>query len=193
MNEQYEKDGYIVLRGFIPHDMAMYFQEYLNTLKTAGKMTDGDPQVEKSHCVYGDPALDTLMLMSAPMISAATGLELLPTYTYSRIYLTGAELSPHLDREECEHSMTISFGGEHEKLWPIWLMDPERHNNPQLVPLYPGDAVVYQGTKLTHWRDEFLGKTQYQAFMHFVDANDRHASRLYDGRPYIGMGADTKR
>lgn len=193
MNEQYEKDGYVVLRNFIPLHMAEYFRHYLETLRIAGRMTDGDPQVTKSHCVYGDPALDTFMMMSAPMVSASTGLSLLPTYTYSRIYLHGAELAPHLDREECEHSMTISFGGEYDKLWPIWLMDPERHGSPQLVPLYPGDAVIYQGTKLTHWRDEFLGEVQYQAFLHFVDAEGKHADKLFDRRPYIGMNADTKR
>jgi hypothetical protein len=193
MNADYERDGFVIMRGFIPHFMADFFRGHMETLRRSGRMTDGDPQVGLSNCVYGDPALDTFMFMSTPMVSKVTGVDLLPTYTYARIYHAGAELLPHVDRPECEHSMTISFGGEYPSLWPIWMMDKERHESPQMVALYPGDAVIYQGTKVNHWRDGFEGDSQYQAFLHFVDSSGPHADKLYDGRPYIGMSADTKR
>lgn len=189
----YEEDGFVIVREFIPPHMAAFFRTYMETLDRTDRMTDGDAQVGRSRCVYGDPALDTFMMMSTPMASRIIGKELLPTYTYARIYAQGAELLPHLDRPECEHSMTISFGGEYDELWPIWLMDRVRHSSPQMAALNPGDAVIYRGTQLSHWRDEFLGKSQYQAFLHFVEASGEHSGRLFDGRPYIGMGADTKR
>jgi hypothetical protein len=192
MSAEYEQEGFVIIRNFIPDFMAAFFREHMNTLRIAGKMTDGDPQVGKSHCVYGDPALDTFMLMSTSMLARITGRPLLPTYTYARIYERGAELLPHVDRPECEHSMTISFGGDYDELWPIWLMDPEK-KVPQMAALNPGDAVIYKGTKLHHWRDEFLGRTQYQAFMHFVEEGGQYGDRLFDGRPYIGMSADTKK
>jgi len=190
---QYEADGYIHLRQFIPQFMVEYLREYLNTLKTNNKLELGDAQVPESNCLYGDPALDTFMLMSTGFISKLVNKELLPTYTYARIYHNGAELLPHLDRAECEHSVTLSLGGEYTHLWPIWVKDPEKHPNPFMIDLYPGDVLIYQGTRIHHWRDKFLGEKQYQMFMHFVDKNGEHADQLYDTRPYIGLPSSTKK
>jgi hypothetical protein len=192
-NPEYEHHGFIILRNFIPEFMADYFKNYLETLRLTDKMEQGDGQVAQSDCIYGDPALDTFMAMSTSIISNAIGRPLLPTYTYSRIYKHGATLDPHTDRSECEHSVSISFGGEYDAIWPMWLIDPEVHGSPHVADLYPGDCVVYKGTKLTHWRQEFLGKSQYQTFMHYVDANGVFKDRLYDTRPYLGMRASTKR
>ena len=47
--------------------------------------------------------------------------------------------------------------------------------------------VVYHGTALEHWRDKFEGTTQYQLFMHYVDAQGEFKERVFDGRPNLGM------
>lgn len=188
----YENDGYLVLRNFIPHFFATYLKTYFDTLKTNDKLENGDAQVGNSSCVYGDPAFDTFLLMSTPLISGAIKTELLPTYTYGRIYHKGAELLPHIDREECEHSVTLFLGGEYESLWPIWMLNKEVHKQPQMCVLYPGDAVVYKGNKVHHWRDGFDGTSHYQLFLHFVEAEGKYANKLYDTRPYIGLPSTTK-
>ena len=36
-------------------------------------------------------------------------------------------------------------------------------------------------------RDKFEGKTQYQLFLHYVDANGKYKDRLFDGRRNIGL------
>lgn len=189
----YNEQGYVHLRQFVPDLMTNYLREYFNTLDKTNSLEPGDAQVENSNCVYGDPAFDTFMLMATPIISKIIGLDLLPTYTYARIYHRGAELLPHVDREQCEHSCTISLGGEYEKLWPIWVKHPEKHPNPLMIDLYPGDILIYKGTEILHWRDEFLGLRQYQLFMHFVDAHGKFSDQLYDTRPYIGMKSSSKK
>lgn len=189
----YNKEGFIHLRRFVPEFMTNYLKEYFNTLLKTNVLEQGDAQVEHSNCVYGDPAFDTFMLMATPIVSQIIGLEVLPTYSYARIYHNGAELLPHLDRNECEHSCTISLGGEYEQLWPIWVKHPEKHSNPLMIDLYPGDMLIYKGTEIYHWRDKFLGKNQSQLFMHFVDANGEYADQKYDTRPYIGMKSNTKK
>lgn len=191
--EIYEKQGYIHLRKFIPPFMVDFFKEYLNTQSINGKLEKGDGQVANSECIYGDPAFDTLMLLAKGILSTLTNKDLLPTYTYARIYHNGAELLPHLDRKECEHSVTLSLGGEYKELWPIWVKHPEKDANPILIDLYPGDVLIYKGTEIFHWRDKFLGDKQYQLFMHFVDNAGEYAGQLYDTRPYIGLPANTKK
>jgi hypothetical protein len=192
MQEIYNKHGFLILRNFIPSFFAMYLREYFDTLKKNNKLEGGDSQVSLSQCVYGDPAFDTFMLLSTPMISGAIGIELLPTYTYARIYYNDASLLPHRDREECEHSVSLFLGGEFEKLWPMWMKNNNVHNTPQICDLNIGDAVVYQGTKVNHWRDHFEGKSHYQLFMHYVEKDGKFKDKIYDTRPYIGLTSDTK-
>ena len=47
--------------------------------------------------------------------------------------------------------------------------------------------LVYSGCELEHWREEFEGETQYQLFMHYVDADGEFKDRVFDGRSNIGL------
>jgi hypothetical protein len=193
MNElaqQYEDNGFIVIREFLPPVLTNFLKEYFQTLEEANLLESGDGQVITSKAIYGDPAFDTILKLVTPMLSNAIEKELLPTYTYARIYFNGAELLPHLDRKECQHSFTLSLGGEYESLYPIWMKDGDK--DIEMVALYPGDIVLYQGTRVNHWRDEFLGTTQFQVFGHMVDADGEYANQLFDTRPALGMKATEK-
>jgi hypothetical protein len=186
VNLDYEKRGFVVVREFIPHFFAEYLKEYFNTLKISRRLNEkGDDQVRDSDCVYGDPAFDTFMMMSAPMLSNLIGVDILPTYTYGRIYYNGAELSPHIDRNECEHSVTLCLGGESDLPWPIMIRGLD--GNTHACHLLPGDIAIYKGSEVPHWREKFKGETQYQIFLHYVESKGKHGKLLYDGRPYIGF------
>ena len=189
----YQEHGFFLLKNFVPRFFADYLKEVLNTLRINDKLEKGDPQVSKSLCVYGDHAFDTFALMSAPMLSNAIGKTLSPTYTYARIYKTDADLLPHLDRKECEHSVTLFLGGDYTHLWPIWMKKPDKHQVPELCALSEGDAVIYRGSEVYHWRDHFEGKEHFQLFMHYVESEGEHKHLIYDTRPYIGLTSDTKR
>lgn len=189
----YEHNGFLILKNFIPYFFANYLRVYFETLSNNNQCENGDAQVGNSHCIYGDPAFDTLMLMSTSMISGAIQKELLPTYTYARIYLNGSDLLPHIDREECEHSVSICLGGEYDALWPIWMLNKEVHKTPQMCVLDIGDAIVYKGNKVHHWRDRFEGTKHFQLFMHYVEKEGEYANRIYDTRPNIGLKSSEKR
>ena len=122
---------------------------------------------------------------------AQNGKRLIPQYTYARIYKKGSDLKIHSDRPECQYSVTLSLGGDsgyvgkNEKLWPIWIKDYDGKSHE--VFLDDGDMVVYHGTELEHWREKFEGNTQYQLFMHYVDADGEFKDRIFDGRSNIGL------
>ena len=140
---QYEQKGFDIRQGFIPQYLAQYLRNYFELLRRNDQVPNkGDDQVEKSLGIYGDPAFDMLMLMCLPMVEESVGKKLLPTYTYARIYFNGADLLPHKDRPECQHSVSVSLGGEYDALWPLSFQDENRvvHAN-----LGEGDAVVYRG------------------------------------------------
>jgi hypothetical protein len=55
----------------------------------------------------------------------------------------------------------------------------------------PGDALLYRGIDLFHWRDAYPGEALVQVFLHYVDRDGPHADRKFDGRPTLMRPAQT--
>ena len=158
-----------------------------------------DKQVPGSYAKYSDRLMETLLIKTIPIMKAKTGLDLVPTYSYTRLYRTGNILNRHKDRPSCEISTTINLGGD---LWPIFI-DPTGSNNvvdeyqgimkPDApkgvrIDLKPGDMIIYSGCELEHWREPFQGKLCGQVFLHYNHAQGPFAkSNLYDKRSMLGI------
>ena len=189
MNElqnQFKEQGYVFVKDFIPKDVAHYLYQYLKfsilAHRLAGNQTaiQGDEQVIGSYTRgHGDLALDSLMKMMKPKMEEVTGLQLFPTYTYSRIYKKGNILVRHTDRPSCEVSITLRLASSDDRYnWPIWMKNAE-------YKLDDGDGVVYRGCDLDHWRETCEAPDDWlmgQVFMHYVDANGPYADHKYDKR-----------
>ena len=179
------KNGYKVVKNFIAPSFADYLKNYFTVIAENGHCALGDDQAPNSYCIYGDPAFDTLMLMTSPIVEKSLNKKVVPQYTYARIYLKNSILEEHVDRPECEISVTISLGGEYENLWPICIKDYEDNTN--CIELDRGDAMIYYGRDLKHWRNKFNGVSHYQIFSHYVYADGKYKDRLFDGRKNIGL------
>jgi len=158
-----------------------------------------DKQIPNTYSIYGDQVFDTLLMKVLPLMKKETGLELIPTYSYARIYKKGDILKRHKDRPSCEISTTINLGGEP---WPIFI-DPTGSDNVideyknihkpnapagSRVDLEVGDMLMYEGCKLEHWREPFEGEDCAQVFLHYNDASGKDAKQnKFDGRPMIGL------
>ena len=158
-----------------------------------------DQQVPGVYSIYADQVMETLLMKVLPVMKEKTGLNLLPTYSYARVYEKGAILKRHKDRPSCEISTTLNLGGD---AWPIFI-DPTGSDNviderkgihrpgaPKgvKVNLKPGDMLIYSGCDLEHWREPFEGKLCGQVFLHYNHADGRFAkSNLYDKRPMLGI------
>jgi hypothetical protein len=130
---------------------------------------------------YGNPFSESLLLAKRKKMQEITGLKLLPTYSFYRMYLNGSILEKHSDRPSCEISVTISLASSGED-WPIYMEGVS-------CSLNPGDAVVYLGCDLNHWREEFKGDYCSQCFLHYVDANGKNKKFYKDKRRLWGEGA----
>ncbi len=181
----FQEKGFEKVKEFIPSSFSLYLRNYFTLRVQNDPRLKGDPQVPLSHSLYGDPAFDMFMAMSTFDIGKIVGKELIPQYTYARIYKNGSDLKIHSDRPECQYSVTLCLGGEYEKPWPIWIKDYAGKSHE--VPLDVGDMVVYHGTALEHWREKFEGDSQYQLFLHYVDAEGEFKDRVFDGRPNLGL------
>ena len=158
-----------------------------------------DHQVPGAYSKYADWAMETLLLYMIPIMKAKTGLDLVPTYSYTRLYENGHKLRRHIDRPSCEVSTTLHLGGDK---WPIFL-DPSggkyiideykeihKPGAPKgiKVDLKVGDMLIYAGCELEHWREPFEGKICSQVFLHYNHASGPYAkTNLFDGRPLLGV------
>jgi hypothetical protein len=122
--------------------------------------------------ITGDAFTETILMRKLNLMQSETNLELIPTYSFSRIYTYNAELKPHVDRPSCEVSATIMWGSCGTP-WPIYM-------NGQKCEIKPGDAVIYLGCELEHYRENFEGDWHAQSFIHYVDKNGPFKEYAYD-------------
>tara|TARA_B100001939_G_scaffold342269_1_gene353168 strand:- start:1674 stop:2309 length:636 start_codon:yes stop_codon:yes gene_type:complete len=190
---------YIVMRKVIKPELANFVFNYLilkaNVYKkmlkdgyfrdSQGKQTEAtewgtfnDKQVRGVFSSFGDIAMETLLMKVKPKMEEALGIELLPSYSYTRLYEKGAELKKHIDRKSCEVSTTLNLGGDS---WPIFFELGEEVR----VDLEPGDMVLYLGEEIMHWREKFKGTLCGQVFLHYNTKNKNNV--IADGRPFVGL------
>ena len=132
---------------------------------------------DSSH--YADTLTESLLLSKKQKMEECVGLKLLPTYSYYRVYTFGGVLKKHTDRHSCEVSVTIHIDSSGEE-WPIFI-EGSKYN------LNPGDAAIYLGCEVEHWREEFKGDWHSQFFLHYVNKDGPNASLICDGRDRWGV------
>ena len=99
------KNGYEVVKNFITPSFADYLKNYFTLIAENGECIEGDYQAPDSHCIYGDPAFDTLMLMTSPIIEENLNSIFSDEYSVDeRISLIGSVI-----RDGSEISKNISF------------------------------------------------------------------------------------
>ena len=210
----FKKNKYQVIRNAISKELANLAYTYLQISAEAdywmitNQVTHDknplvgnfkDQQVPGSYAKYADRLMETLLVKVIPIMKAKTGLNLIPTYSYTRLYRKGNILKRHKDRPSCEISTTLNLGGDN---WDIFL-DPTGTNNvideyknihkPNApkgikISLKPGDMLIYSGCELEHWREPFQGNLCGQVFLHYNHANGPYAkTNLYDKRPMLGI------
>jgi hypothetical protein len=157
---------------------------YANKIPPEQLYVANDSQVEKSFAWYGSFISESLLIHLLPVVENVTGKKLYPTYSYGRIYYTGAVMAVHTDRPSCQYSATITI--EKNTPWPIWMENFQGMAAP--LDLEVGDMCVYRGDKLPHWREEYTGTEHIQFFLHYVDVDGEYADYKFDKRAMIGLG-----
>jgi hypothetical protein len=177
----FSQERYLVIPQLLDPALCSFFWSYSHT-KFASRLLRSDPQVPTTPSDYGDPAFDGLLEYLRPRVQDHSGLRLLPTYSYFRLYKRGDVLRRHRDRPACEISVTLNIGQKPLDPWPIYVQgDGEPHG----AELKPGDGLLYRGIELFHWRDAYRGEALVQVFLHYVDRDGPHADQKFDGRPSL--------
>ena len=204
---------YQVIKNAISYELANFVYNYFMLKRDAVNFmyknninyespllgTWADKQVPNTYSHYADFVMETLLMKVLPKMQQETGLELVPTYSYARIYKKGDILKRHKDRPSCEISTTIHLGGAK---WSIFIdstgsdnvIDEYKNIHKPNAPkgtevlLDVGDMLVYSGCELEHWREPLEGDNCAQVFLHYNHVNGPFANKnIFDGRPMLGI------
>ncbi len=181
--EQFRRSGYTVLAQAISAESARVIATYALLQQKWPNYYQPEDMFRAALGRYADALSEALLLELQPVVERATGLELLPCYSYLRIYGRGAILPKHLDRPSCEISTSLTLGFRAPAPWPICV---QADGSDKSLALTPGDMLVYRGADVPHWRDTFTGEYWVQTFLHYVDANGQFTDFKFDGRERIG-------
>jgi len=210
----FKKKKYQVIRQALSQELSNFIFNYMMLQRDAvdfmmkhNKVNPANPfmgnrvdrQIPGAYSKYADWVMETLLQYMRPIMKAKTGMDLVPTYSYTRLYEKGNILRRHKDRPSCEISTTLHLGGDE---WPIFL-DPSgadfvidefkqtiKPGAPKgvRVDLKVGDMLIYSGCELEHWREPFEGNVCSQVFLHYNHANGPFAkTNLFDKRPMLGI------
>jgi len=187
----FKKNKYLVIKKAVPIIITEFCYHYLLLKREVFYKDDklrhygayGDEICKNTYCHYSDVLMETLLVELLPLMKKKTKLDLVPTYTYCRVYKKGDELKRHKDRMSCAVSTTLNLGGD---IWPIYLEPSGKEGMKGIkINLKPGDMLIYDGCLSEHWRKPFKGKICAQVFLHYNTSENKN--NIFDKRPMLGL------
>ena len=129
----------------------------------------------------------SILNLITPIVSSILKKEVLPSYSFTRIYEKGTRLIPHRDREACEISMSITLVNAPNMLKEenFYISENEDETEALKMSLNTGDALMFFGSTHTgngfyHWRDTTDSDYIAQIFLHWVYADGEFKDYAYE-------------
>ena len=138
------KQGYVVLKNFIPKEMTTFAMDTWKTMehdpenwgggiKRENDIIHNSPEdtLYKSEGLYNSPFGVALHRFLWDKLKLTIDMDLEETYSYSRKYERGAYLKAHADRPSCEISGTLclDYKTDDGKPWTIWVDNSQDYIN----------------------------------------------------------------
>lgn len=182
------ENRYIVMRKVVPPFLLAASSKFFRQLIDNKVLNLGDTQSQR-YVAYNDRIGRFLHNHLTHMVRRITAHNAKPSYTYFGGYVGGASLKAHTDRSQCEFTISLNLEHfPHNKTWllsldklPLFDKDGQSANRAANVmtdkeeniadaDLYAGDALLFMGRHLIHFRRGALpeGEWTNQAFLHYV-------------------------
>jgi hypothetical protein len=172
---QFAALGYAVLPRLLPADAISQAAKYYDRLASAGLLLRGDTQSDR-YQAHNDPVGRALLRRLHPVVQAAVGCPLKPSYCYAALYMGGSQLDSHTDRPQCAYTLSLLL--EHRPTpadgrgpWPLHLTPVGQASSIALATEI-GGGILFQGTSQPHFRERLADDQCCTTLMlHYVDAD----------------------
>ena len=147
-------NGCVALRALLPPVFAEALRTYYAELEREGYLYNGEMRRQGLPLLRGEPVLEFLAGQLIRTVRGITGETVRPSFTpYLRVYDPGVVLERHHDRPVCRWNIDLVVGGDpapaRRAAWPLWI---EHRGRAHKLRLGLGEAVLYRGTEVSHWR-----------------------------------------
>lgn len=187
LRDDFYRYGYGLAPEMINDTVIKMFKDYAKIIHKTSCLTtvvDRDYTIGKTKRGYSIQVAELFLLYFGPIYSKIINKELMPTYSFTRIYYKGSSMPIHTDRPACQYSLTINIDASSDEPWPIYFEDEKTYAEvkaPMFVP------VMYLGERMSHWRNTLSKNYSSHVFLHYVDREDKSYKKYwYDSRKYIG-------
>src|SRR5262245_7903856 len=170
---RFQKYGYAIVRDLIGPVHVGALRRYYRALVAGGRLPRGDDQVAERFRLHSEPAAMFFHPQLTRVVSQIAGEPVKPSYVYFASDPPGSALPRHVDRLQCEFSISllIDYSPEPDGPcgWPLFLEHPELPGEVVGADLGLGDAVFYRGRRLAHYREPLPeGHHSSSVFFHYV-------------------------
>ncbi|MEO8442706.1 MAG: hypothetical protein ABI547_09480, partial [Betaproteobacteria bacterium] len=152
----YRANGYAVIRGLIHPLQLGAMRRYYRALVAHGGLPLGDSQVSGRYRLHSELIASFLHPQLAKIVGQIAREQVKPSYAYFASYQAGADLPRHVDRDQCEFSISLLVDYMPDPNgpcgWPLFLENPAITAKAHAADLGVGDGVFYRGRELIHFR-----------------------------------------
>lgn len=133
----------------------------------------------KAFSRYNEPKFKELFYEVKNKVEYIIQDKVYPSYYFDRFYFNGSKMDRHVDRGACEISVSLNISHNLDYDWGLWFDNGEAFE----CFTKPGDAVIYRGVEVPHWRNKMVGKKDsyfHQIFLHYVRRDGEYLEFAFD-------------
>jgi hypothetical protein len=166
--------SYTVVPALAPRALLPELQRYYAALIDEGHVPFGDSQVPGRYFLHNEVVGRMFLTALADTVQTVAGVALKPAYAYFASYRDGARLAIHIDRPQCEVSISLLLdyqpSSDGASPWPLWVSrTPDDESSRVAIHQRIGDGILYRGPELYHWRTPLAaGHRSTHLFLHYV-------------------------
>src|SRR5215475_1826628 len=170
---QFRALGYAVVRDLISPVFLGAMRHYYRALVAGGRLPRGDDQVAERYRLHSEPVAMFFHGQLSRLVGQIAGEPVKPSYLYFASYPSGSALPKHVDRIQCEFSISFLVDYSPDPRgpcgWPLFLEHADLPGGVVSADLGIGDAVFYRGRRLAHYRDRLReGHQSSSIFLHYL-------------------------
>jgi len=170
---QFRALGYAVVRDLISPVFLGAMRHYYRALVAGGRLPRGDDQVAERYRLHSEPVAMFFHGQLSRLVGQIAGEPVKPSYLYFASYPSGSALPKHVDRIQCEFSISFLVDYSPDPRgpcgWPLFLEHADLPGGVVSADLGIGDAVFYRGRRLAHYRDRLPeGHQSSSIFLHYL-------------------------
>jgi hypothetical protein len=166
----FRRNGYVRLPALLHPFHIDALRKYYRRLIRNGGMCHGDGENTDRYTAHNEAVSRFFHRQLLRAVTHIAGEPLKPSYTYVVSYQGGAELQPHVDREQCEFTLglLLDYPPEHEQERP-WPLCIKTRRGTVEIKQQVGEAVLFRGCRLSHFRPPLhAGYTSTSMLLHYV-------------------------